>query len=57
MTVFSYLIPKVMNEDSGNKNLYCTFIDYEKAFDKVDRCLLWFKLLHGDISPRMLKIL
>lgn len=55
--IFNSIISKVLNEDSGSKKLYCTFIDYEKAFDKVDRYLLWFKLLHEDISPRMLKIL
>lgn len=55
--IFNSIISKVLNEDSGSKKLYCTFIDYEKAFDKVDRYLLWLKLLHEDISPRMLKIL
>ena len=36
--------------------MYRAFIDYEKAFDKVDRYLLWFKLLQEGISPRLLNI-
>ena len=26
---------------SAGEKLYCTFIDYEKAFDKVNRSFLW----------------
>ena len=55
--VLSSIISKVINGSTGNKKLYCAFIDYEKAFDKVDRYLLWYKLMQEDVSPRMLKIL
>ena len=29
----------------SKEKLYCVFIDYEKAFDKVDRSFLWQKLI------------
>ena len=55
--VLTSIISKVINDSTGNKRLYCAFIDYEKAFDRVDRYLLWYKLMQEDVSPRMLKIL
>ena len=55
--ILSSIISKVLNAGNGSKKLYCAFIDYEKAFDKVDRYLLWFKLLQEGISPRLLNIL
>ena len=42
--------------DAGEK-LYCIFIDYEKAFDKIDRSLLWQKLLKEDVSVKLVKAL
>lgn len=46
------VISKVIN--SGEK-LYCVFIDYEKCFDKVDRSLLWQKLLSENVSCKLVK--
>jgi hypothetical protein len=40
-----------------NKTLFCAFIDYRKAFDSVDRCALWHKLLQYCIDGKMLKII
>ena len=37
--------------------MYRSFIDYERVFAKVDRYLLWFKLLQEGINPRLLNIL
>ena len=39
------------------KKLYCAFIDYEKAFDLVDRSLLWLKLINSGVSGRVLCII
>ena len=38
------------------KKLYCAFIDYRKAFDSVDRILLWQKLLRTSIDGNMLDV-
>jgi hypothetical protein len=40
-----------------NKTLFCAFIDYRKAFDSVDRCALWNKLLQYCIDGKMFKII
>ena len=38
------------------KRLFCAFIDYEKAFDKVKRAFLWEKMLHSGVSNNFLKV-
>ena len=38
---------------NGNK-LYCAFVDFSKAFDRIDRKFLWIKLFEGGISTKML---
>ena len=50
-TLFS-IITKTL--DRGEK-LYCVFIDYEKAFDKIDRSLLWQKLLSEQVSSKFVE--
>ena len=45
-------ITKVL--DSGQK-LYAVFIDYEKCFDKIERSLLWQKLLSENVSCKVVK--
>ena len=39
------------------KRLYCAFIDYQKAFDLVDRSSLWTKLLACDIKGKIMKLI
>ena len=39
------------------KKLYCAFIDFEKAFDKVWREDLWYKLLLHNINGIMYKVI
>lgn len=46
------VISKVLNK--GQK-LYCIFIDYEKCFDKIDRSLLWQKILTENVSCKLVK--
>ena len=39
------------------KKLFMTFIDYEKAFDRVDLSLLWTKMHSVNINGRVLEII
>ena len=52
--IFSSIISKTLN--AGCK-LYCVFLDYEKAFDKIDRSFLWHKLISENVSSRLVKAL
>ena len=36
------------------KRLYCLFIDYEKAFDRVERAFVWQKPLDSGVDGRIL---
>jgi hypothetical protein len=49
---FYAIISKVLN--AGGK-LFCAFVDYEKAFDRVDRHALWFKLVSEGVSTKMVQ--
>lgn len=40
---------------SSGKKLYCSFIDYEKCFDKINRNYLWQKLIRENISSKIVK--
>ena len=39
------------------KRLYCAFIDYQKAFDLVDRASLWSKLLLCNINGKIMNVI
>ena len=39
------------------KKLYCTFIDFKKAFDTVWRLGLWQKLVKNNVSGKILKVI
>ena len=41
----------------SNKSTFACFIDFSKAFDTVNRDLLWFRLLHYGIDGKFLQIL
>ncbi|CAH8505513.1 unnamed protein product [Schistosoma curassoni] len=40
-----------------NSSLYINFIDYEKAFDSVDRTTLWKLLRHYDVPQKIVNIM
>ena len=42
---------------SVRKRVYCAFIDYSKAFDSIDRSLLWQKLLSYNINGKVFNII
>ena len=42
---------------SRRKKLYCVFVDYSMAFDKINRTLLWEKLVSTGINGPILKVL
>ena len=46
------VISKVLN---SKQKLYCVFIDYEKCFDKIDRSLLWHKLLSEHLNCKLVR--
>ena len=39
------------------KRLYCTFVDYRKAFDSIQRSLLWEKLFQSGVNGNILDII
>ena len=41
---------------SVHKRVYCAFIDYRKAFDSINRPLLWHKLLSYNINRKLLNV-
>ena len=41
---------------SVHKRVYCAFIDYRKAFDSINRPLLWHKLLSYNINGKLLNV-
>ena len=42
---------------SKGKKLYCAFIDYEKAFDTVNRSSLWTKMIENGINGKILRVI
>ena len=42
---------------NNNKQLYCAFVDYSKAFDFVNRSYLWQKVLESNINGKILNVI
>ncbi|CAL4108263.1 unnamed protein product, partial [Meganyctiphanes norvegica] len=40
-----------------NKQLFCAFVDYSKAFDFIDRTYLWQKLIASDINGKVFDVI
>ncbi|VDP62403.1 unnamed protein product [Schistosoma mattheei] len=51
--------PRIIVEQSieWNSSLYINFIDYEKAFDSVDRTTLWKLLRHNGVPEKIVNII
>jgi len=49
------IINKVINVEK--RKLYCAFVDFKKAFDKVYRDGIWYKLIKYGTSSKMVKML
>jgi hypothetical protein len=39
------------------KRFFCTFVDFSKAFDKVNRSFLWVKMLKSNISGKCFNVI
>lgn len=44
-------------KESDKKRLYCFFIDFKAAFDRIDRHSMWLKLNQLGVSTKLLKTL
>ena len=52
-----YLLTSIIDLTlTEGRRLYATFIDYEKAFDRVNRSILWSKLYNLGINGKVLRI-
>ena len=54
MFVLQSLIMKTLG---NKKRLYCCFIDFQKAFDSIDRTQLWCKIFNTGIQGKLLNII
>jgi hypothetical protein len=39
------------------KKIYCTFVDYRKAFDSIQRAILWGKLWQTGVNGKILNVI
>ena len=52
----NFIIHGVMSHlINRGKKLYCTFADFTKAFDYVNRNILWYKLIQFGMRGKMVK--
>ena len=42
---------------SKKKKLFCTYIDYKQAFDKIDRVTLWEHLLSNNVNGKIFNVI
>ena len=40
-----------------HSELYCALFDYKKAFDCVDRTLLWQRILESNVNGKLLRVI
>ena len=53
--VLHTLITKYLRRKGGR--FYALFVNFEKAFDRVDRSALWYELLNQNVSSKMVRML
>ena len=53
--IFNTVITKYLKRSRGR--LYCVYVDFEKAYDRINRDALWVKLCNLHISKKMLYML
>ena len=58
-TCFSiYVLHSIINlYITKKKKLYCAFIDFKKAFDRIDRSCLWLKLIKSGIRGNIIEVI
>ena len=54
LSILNYIVKKCLSQ---GKKLYCCFVDFEKAFDTVDREVLWAVLANIGVRGQFLKCL
>lgn len=52
--VFQSLISKTL---CNKKRLYCCFVDFQKAFDSINRCKLWDRIYKVGIRGKLLQVI
>ena len=53
-----FALQSLISQKLNNKQrLYCCFIDYQKAFDTVNREKLWYILVKAGITGKLLRII
>ena len=53
--IFNTVITKYLKRSRGR--LYCVYVDFEKAYDRINRDALWVKLCNLHIGKKMLYML
>ena len=57
MTLLLYIVSLMYICSEKKEELFCAFTDYKKAFDSVQRGLLWGKLLNSGVSGKVLRVI
>jgi hypothetical protein len=53
-----YVLHGIIKHTLNNKEkLYCCFVDFEKAFDRINHKLLWYKLFKQNCSAKVLNMI
>ena len=48
------LITHLINK---GKKLFCAFVDFTKAFDFINRDILWYKLIKCGVTGKLLNVI